>query len=413
MIKKVFYGWWLVGILFLFGLFGNGIISYSFTTLIEPLAREFGWSYTQISLAMSIRGFEIGLGAPLIGWLIDRWGSKKVVSSGAAMLCLGLLLLSQSRDLLLFYAAFILIGLGMTCFTMPITVIIVGNWFKKRIGLATGIAISGTSISGIFIPLITHIIELYSWRIAILGILISILIIILPLTFLLRDKPDKYGLLADGQPSINAEKVKDKGSARNTVRSKGIRQALGALVFWQLALMFTCLLFINNALVTHIMPYLSSVGIDRYTASIAAGGIPLISAIGRTSAGWLADRFDKKLLTAVLFAIVSMAMVCCAFIQSNSTWLTAPFFLLFGFGVGGGATMAGLLVRTWQGDTNFGTIFGIMMGIPQLANIISAPLAGWVYDTWGTYQPFWFVTAGIAVMAMMITMTVSFPRATD
>ena len=76
--SSVFYGWWIVGACFLIALYMGGVIFYGFTAIFEPIANEFGWSYTQISLALSLRGLEIGLLAPLIGLLVDRWGHYDV-----------------------------------------------------------------------------------------------------------------------------------------------------------------------------------------------------------------------------------------------------------------------------------------------------------------------------------------------
>jgi MFS family permease len=413
MTTRIYYGWWLVGAFFLCGLFGNGIVNYCFTSFIEPIASELGWSYVQISFAVSIRGFEIGLGAPVMGWLIDRWGSRKIVFSGTIMLCLGLLLLSQTKDLAVFYAAFILIGLGTTSFTMPIIAIAIGNWFRKHIGIATGIAISGASISGIFVPIVTYIIALYGWRLAVLGILLCIVIVVLPLTLLLRDKPEQFGLLPDGEMKTQGGEHETITAEKSSDHNMSLKQAIRTSGFWQITLVFICLLFIASALVTHIMPYLSSIGIDRYTSSLVAGGVPLLGATGRISMGWFCDRFDKKRLTALLFLIISLALICFALVETIGTWLIVPFVILFGLGYGGGATMASPLTRIWLSGRSFGTIFGLMMGLTQIANITAPPFAGWIYDTWGTYQGFWFLSAGIAGIAAILTMTIAFPKAKE
>jgi MFS family permease len=79
MTKKIFYGWWIVLSCFLIGLYVSGITFYGFTAFFDPLIKEFGWSYTQVSFAASLRGLEMGVFAPLIGFLVDRWGSRKVI----------------------------------------------------------------------------------------------------------------------------------------------------------------------------------------------------------------------------------------------------------------------------------------------------------------------------------------------
>ncbi len=71
---KIFYGWWVVGACFLIFLYMGGAVVFGFTAFFEPITNELGWSYTQISLATSLRGVELGLLAPIAGLLVDRWG---------------------------------------------------------------------------------------------------------------------------------------------------------------------------------------------------------------------------------------------------------------------------------------------------------------------------------------------------
>ena len=94
-----FYGWWIVGASFLITLYVGGVIFYGFTAIFEPLADELGWSYTEISLAASLRGLEIGLLAPITGILVDRWGSRRLIFTGSVLLALGLILFSYTYSL--------------------------------------------------------------------------------------------------------------------------------------------------------------------------------------------------------------------------------------------------------------------------------------------------------------------------
>jgi len=111
---RVFYGWWVVGSCFLVALYVGGVIFYGFTAIFEPIADEFGWSYTQISLAASLRGLEVGLLSPFIGILVDRWGPRKLIFGGAIILGSGFILLSRTGSLGIFYGAFILIAIGVS-----------------------------------------------------------------------------------------------------------------------------------------------------------------------------------------------------------------------------------------------------------------------------------------------------------
>lgn len=406
--KKIFFGWWIVWACFFIGL-GSGVISYGFTSFIQPLVREFGWSYTEVSFAMSMRGLEVGIAAPLMGWLIDRWGARKVVLYGSISTCVGLLLLSQTQSLAVFYVAFVIIGIGAGTSTSNVTIPAVASWFRKRIGIATGIAISGAGAAGLFLPAVTYIIETYGWRSAVLVIMLSIVVIVIPSTFLLRHRPEQYGLTPDGEPANERPKMNVSTEIKYNESDVSLKQALRGRAFWQVAILMVCLLFVLSSVITHVMPYLASIGMDRYTSSFVASAISAVSIAGRIGMGWFSDRLDRKLVTAIAFVIIGLAMLCFGLAATYGYWLTVPFFIMFGIGYGGAFALGGALTSYLFGRRHFGSIYGLIMGIAVIGNASGAPLAGWVYDTWGTYQWYWLAMAGVAVVGVVVVMTISNP----
>src|SRR4030042_6242917 len=93
--ERIFYGWWIVWAVFIISGYVSGIITFGFTAVFEPIAREFGWSHASISIGASIRGLEVGLLAPIVGLLMDRLGPRKLVLAGSIITGLGLILLSR------------------------------------------------------------------------------------------------------------------------------------------------------------------------------------------------------------------------------------------------------------------------------------------------------------------------------
>jgi MFS family permease len=162
---------------------------------------------------------------------------------------------------------------------------------------------------------------------------------------------------------------------------------------------------------THIMPYLSSIGITRTTSSILASAVPLVTIFGRLGFGWLGDRFNKRQLIAITFIMISLGIVPFIYIATGGIWLALPFLILFSIGYGGNATMMPVLVRAYFGRSSFGAILGFVMTISVVGQILGAPLAGWVFDTWGSYQGAWFGSA-ILVFAAMIVMATTPPVTT-
>ena len=103
MMKKIFYGWWIVFACFLIGFYVSSTVFYGFTAFFEPLIQEFGWSYAQVSFAASLRGLEMGILAFPVGFIVDRFGARKLMLSGVIAVGFGLLLLSATRSLFTFY----------------------------------------------------------------------------------------------------------------------------------------------------------------------------------------------------------------------------------------------------------------------------------------------------------------------
>ncbi len=195
---RIFYGWWIVAASF-FVAVSVGVIFYGFTALFEPIVDDLGWSYTQISLASSLRGLEMGLFAPLTGILVDRWGPRRLIFSGVAINAGGLILLSRATSLGMFYGAFALITIGASACAMTVLMVAVANWFRRKIGIASGIAMCGFGFSGLLVPVIVRLIEVYEWRMALTILALGMLVVALPLSLLFRHKPEQYGLFPDGQ----------------------------------------------------------------------------------------------------------------------------------------------------------------------------------------------------------------------
>ena len=219
--NKIFYGWWIA----LTALAVNAILSgptYGATGLwIDSLERDFGWARGQLSWAFSLGQLEGSIAAPIVGYLIDRFGGKKIAISGAFVGVLGYLLLSVTEpfspentgwnDPLIFYIAYLVIMLGSTLGAwIPMTVII-NNWFDKKRSLAMSIGGLGFSV-GTFaiVPLIALLIlpENLGWRLT--AVLIALIFLLVPILIwkTVKNNPEDVGEIPDGlknKPSLGSE----------------------------------------------------------------------------------------------------------------------------------------------------------------------------------------------------------------
>ena len=395
--KKVFYGWWIVFACFLIAFYVGGTIIYGFTAFFEPLVKETGWSYTQVSIAASLRGFESGVFAPVVGFFVDRFGPRKLIFYGTLMAGFGFILLSQTNSLTMFYGAFVLLALGVSACSATALMTAVANWFRKNMGKALGITTCGFGAGGILIPFIVRLIDLYQWRTTLIILGLGMWLLGIPLSFLVRNKPEQYGYLPDGETS--AEQVSTSESQDKEV---GFKEALKSRSFWHLSIADTIRVMVSLAVITHVMPYLSSLGMPRSRAALVTTSISLLSIIGRFGFGWLGDIFDKRYVMAVAYSFVGIGIL--AFSYTQTTWFFFPFLIFFPLSWGT-APLRGVILREYFGMASFGKIFGIMMGIATVGRVIGPFLAGWTYDTLGSYHPIWLAFAGISIVPIILMLT--------
>jgi sugar phosphate permease len=397
---KIFYGWWIVAALFFIAAYVTGIVFFGFTAILDPIASEFGWSYTQISLAASLRGIESGLLSPLVGWLIEKWGPRKLLLLGITITGIGLLLLSKVNSLATFYSAFFVISIGLSICTNVIPMTVVGYWFRRRVSIATGIVVSGTACGGLLVPLVTGAIDTYGWRIAMTGLGIGALVIFIPVAFIIRHKPEQYGLLPDGDTSVKQVNDNNRYPDKPDIDIE-VKQVIKKRIFWFIGIASACHLLIVNAVVTHVMTYLGTAGIARASSSIVASAIPIISIAGRLSFGWFGDRFDKRWVMVAGYLFLCTGLLIFNGIASTGTWLLFLFIIFFGLGYGGPIPIVPAILREYFGRAHLGTLIGFILGITMVGSIIGPPLAGWFFDTFHSYKGAWFTCAGIAVIGII------------
>ena len=399
--NPIYYGWWIVLASFTTAFYVAGTIFYGFTAFIEPLANEFGWSYTRISLAASLRGLEMGLLAPFVGILVDRFGSRKLLLSGSLVLGFGIILLGFTQSLAMFYGAFILIAFGAGGCTSVVTMTAVANWFDKNVGKAMGVTVSGFGASGLIIPLIVWMIAVFGWRMTLIILGIGMWIIGIPAAFVMRNKPENAA----------AASIMEKSDKRNDLSQ---RQSDDKRFKYTEILKKKSFLFVNlaevirlmalMAVVTHIMPYLSTMDISRRSSGLIAAGIPLLSIAGRFGFGWLGDIFEKKYVMAISFSLMALGMLALCYIKL--TGMIYIFLFFFSNGFGGIATLRGALLREYYGKNNFGKYLGIMMGFGACGGIIGPTTAGWVFDLTGSYYFVWLVLSALVGLAIILILRI-------
>jgi MFS family permease len=401
---RVFYGWWIVWACFLISVYVAATIHSGFTAFFDPLVKEFGWSYTQVSFAMSLRGLEMSILAPVVGFLVDRYGSRKLCLLGIMTIGVGFLLLSLARSLWLFYASIILIAFGGGGCTGVVMMHAVSNWFQKRIGLALGIVTAGVGACGLLIPIIVWLIDTYGWRSAVVIFGVGTWIICGPLALIIRDKPEEFSLHPDGAVVTATPAAQDGGKEPAPMP---FVDAIKNRAFLFLALSDAIRMMAIAAVITHIMPYLNLLQVPRSTAGLIAGAISVISVLGRLSFGWLADLFDKCCIAAVATGLMSVGMFLLCYVDTG--WVMLLFLILYPIGFGGVQTVRAAIIQEYFGRASFGRLIGLVLGCASVGSIIGPTLAGYLFDATGNYSHTW-IMLGIASSFTVLLMLNLGPR---
>jgi len=403
---QLFFGWYIVAASALLMTYSAGAMLMGFTAFVNPIAATFGWSMAQISLAMSLRGLESGALNPFLGVMVDRYPARRLVLIGVIASGLGLFLLSRVNSLLTFYGAFLVIGFGSSLSIQMLPMTMVARWFRKNIGKASGILALGTGAGGLFVPLLVTLIDTQGWRNALVVLAVGFWVLGIPLSLLFRNRPEEYGLLPDGKPPETAN-----GSSNGRVRdiSIGVREAIRMRAFWFVGLTMMLQIATINAIVIHLIPYLTSIGLERSTAGQVSMIIALSSMGARIPFGLLSDIFQKRYVMALTCGLLSLAAFLFWLIDGSSFVLIVIFAVIFGLGMGGFQPVRTPTITEYFGIRNFGAILGVLSVFVTVGMILAPPISGWVFDTFGYYDPVWLALSVISLAGAFIILTLPPP----
>ncbi len=200
--RNIFYGWWIAIASAGADALKHGTFNRGFTSYIIPLRAELGISLAAIAFAEMLGRMEGGLQGPLMGWATDRFGPRIILMFGGLTSGLGFILLSFTQNYLYFICIFVgLLSLGFRAGYNNATMPAINQWFRRHRSLAMGIAGTGTAIGGIVIaPLMGFLVLSAGWRPAALISGVIILVVVIPVSFLVRRDPESMGLRPDGDP---------------------------------------------------------------------------------------------------------------------------------------------------------------------------------------------------------------------
>src|SRR5712692_9703408 len=395
-----YYGWFVLAICFLTTLTSAGVRS-SPSVLIHPLEAEFGWSRMLIASAVSMNLLLFGIAAPISGWLLDRYGPRKVMLGSLTLLIVGVsgtMAMNQFWQFFLVWG--VIVGLGSGGVGSVLTATIGNRWFVARRGLALGILGSASSTGQIiFLPLFMAMITYTGWRMGSMALIIVALILLPLIYFFMRDDPSEVGLepYGAGQPgaasSGGVASLRGMRSGNATITA---REVVSHPTFWLLAgSFFVCGGTANGLIGTHLIPHEIDLGIPQIAAASILGVMGGLNMVGTIFSGWMIDRVRPHKWLALVYALRGLSLLILPFVQGLSGFFV--FAVIYGLDWFATVPPSMAITADTFGRQNVGKVYGWIFMSHQIGAAIMASAAGALRTWMGDYQ-FAFLSGGFIAM---------------
>lgn len=393
---RMFYGWWIVVAGASVQFLQSALLGQAYGAYVVLLRDEFGWSKTLLSGASALREAESGLTGPLQGWLLDRFGPRRVARSGVVILAIGFMLFSRINSPLTFYGAFIIMSIGaslMGYLTITFTVV---HWFERRRATAISMTSTGFALGGMAVPLTVFVLEHFGWRDTAFFSGILVLLVGIPMTQLLKHHPSEMGLAPDGDPYQEHLHSRSSLTAAAAVSNDfTLGEAMRAPSFWWISLGHTSALFVVSALGVHLVSNLTeSQGYSLGQASAVVFLMTLLFLTGTVSGGLMGDRINKRMLVVTCMAMHMAGLLLLS--HATNLGMIIAFTVLHGLAWGWRGPQMAALRADYFGRSAFGKILGVSNLVIIIGTISGPLIAGYMYDKTGNYQVGFDILAGIA-----------------
>ena len=401
-LNRVFYGWWIVLLGSLMIVVGGGILIHGFTVFFLPLKRDLAVSSAAISLLYGAARLEGGAEGPLVGYLVDRWGPRAMMLTGAILAGTGFILLSLVQTFWQFFFVYIfIISLGFNAGFFHPVYAAVNNWFIRRRGIGFALTGVAASVGGmIMAPLLSYLILSFGWRTGAVIAGMIILFVAVPAALPIRRTPESMGLLPDGDPPRKGITASQRRRPEPGPRKEfTVPQALRVLDFWILLFAIALRVSITVALTIHFVPLFVWKGqteaASAYLVSLFAMSTIPITLI----CGWFGDRWDKTLICG-LGVIPTMAGIqLLMYGHSGISLYALPVGLAITMGT---VPLNWALIGDFFGRRSYGTLRGIMIVGTGLGTFLSPIYAGWVFDRTESYAPALWTFFSVHLLAAVL-----------
>lgn len=393
-----YYGWRIVaaaaGLQFVYA----ALLLQGFGAYIAVLSDEYGWSKTALAGGAAIQSIEGAVIGPLLGWMVDRIGPRRVARLGVVLFALGFAAFSRIDSLTGFYAAVGLIAIGASlCGYFPLSVALM-HFFERKRARALSTMGLGMAAGGLAVPLVGWAMERYGWRDTALVSAGIIALVGWPLASMLRGSPAEVGETVDGLPP---QPPAEAGAEEDPGRDYTAREALRTRAFWLLGVGHGMALLVVAAVNVHAITHMKqSLGYTLAEASLVITMLTVAQALGMVIGAAVGDRWEKRHVAAGCMLAHASGLLLLTF-ATNAAMLAA-FALLHGGAWGLRGPFMQALRADYFGLRAIGMILGLSAAIIAVGQVAGPLIAGAMADATGTYRSGFVLLAVLAASGSVL-----------
>lgn len=412
--RRFYYGWVVMGVVFCANL---SVFSFNptFGLFITPLETELGWDREMIARSLTLGTIMGAVLAPLLGFLIDRFGTRRLTVLFGIGAALGYLLLSRTERIWQFNLMMgIVFALSVTGVGQMMGPININHWFVRRRGRAMGAVMMGASAgSVIFIPVSAWLIAEVGWRGAyqVLGAM-AFLLVSGPAFLLLVNQPEQLGL-GDHPEIAGVSRGSGEPAANGVIRENrdrvwGLREAAGTRMFWLILAGIMMGGFTVQGYFIHAIPHMESLGFSRVLASSVWGSFFLTGVFAKFMWGFIIERIGVKRGLVFLFLAEAGGLYLLMTARSPAALFT--YAVINGLGHGPFLQLLAMVWAEYFGRQSITRIYGSVQPAIVVASSLGPWLGGYMYDRNGSYQGFFQLCIAMSLGAVVLFLLAPSPQ---
>jgi MFS family permease len=407
--RKIHPGWIAVAVTFVTLMATAGFRSAP-SVLIVPLEDAFGWSRSEISLAVAINVLLFGLVSPFAAALMEKFGIRKVVMSALTTVSFGAFLtifIQAPWQLIATWGVIVGVGTGSMALVFAATV--ANRWFVAKRGLVTGL-LTAASATGqlIFLPGLSHLAQTYGWKSVSLTVASFALLVVPFVFFFLRDKPADLGLLPYGAPADWQPPAKSELSAVALAMDTLIQSSKRKDFWYLFGSFFVCGLSTSGLIGTHFIPAAHDHGMPTTLAASLLAMVGVFDVIGTVFSGWLTDRYDPRKLLFFYFGLRGLSLFLLPSILFSSIHPSTLVFVIF-YGLDWVATVPPtiMLCRAVLGPQRASVVYGWVFVGHQIGGAVAAFGAALLRVQIGDYAVAFYISGALCIVTSYFVLQIA------